>query len=37
MKKISTAADKAEQEFSRSEIDDRFGPGGSIELVLRVG
>ena len=37
MKKISTAGEKAEQEFFGSETDDRFGSGRSIELVLRVG
>ena len=37
MKKISTAAEKQTKNFRRSEADDRFGPGRSIELVLRVG
>jgi len=27
----------ADEEFSGAETDDWFGPGGSIELVLRVG
>ena len=38
MKKISTVgATLADEEFSRSEVDDRAGSGGSMELVLRVG
>ena len=37
MKKVSTAAGKAEQEFFSTEADDRIGPGRSMELVLRVG
>ena len=36
MKKVSTAAAKQSRNFSRTEADDRVGPGRSIELVLRV-
>ena len=37
MKKISTVAAKQSRNISRTEADDRTGPGRSIELVLRAG
>ena len=37
MKKVSTVAAKQSRNFSRTEADDRIGPGRSLELVLRAG
>jgi hypothetical protein len=37
MKKVSTAATKAEQEFLTIQLDDRCGPGRSLQLLQRSG
>jgi hypothetical protein len=37
MKKVSTAAGNENQESFSTETDDRFGPGGPLQLLLRAG
>ena len=37
MKKVSTAATQAEQEYFSAETDHRIGSGRSQQLVLRAG